>query len=187
MIGIVNYGVGNMGSLTSALRNIDRRYRIVDTPDDTAELDLLLLPGVGNAGHVMTHLNETGMAQWLRTSTLPVYGICVGMQILYESSPESNQPLLGVIPGELQSFSGVSQPAIHMGWNSVAEMGDFYFVHSYYAPTGPDTINCEYDVRFAALIASGMYHGVQFHPEKSGRNGLKFLSNWLPAERTSSK
>ena len=155
--------------------------------------DRVILPGVGAAGAAMSRLRELGLVECIRELKQPVLGICLGMQLLFESSQEDDVQCLGVIPGKLKKLKpaeGLRVP--HMGWNTTTATSEdpllnglpehpwFYFVHSYYAPlTGNTVATCMHGETFAAIVRNGNFCGAQFHPERSARGGAKLLANFL--------
>lgn len=199
MITIVNYGMGNLGSLLNMLRRIGAPARIEADPEAIRGAEKVLLPGVGAFDAAMRRINELpGLREVLDHKALvervPVLGVCLGMQLLTRSSEEGELPGLGWIPGATQRFprqAGLKVP--HMGWNTALPTADdpltadageeprFYFVHSYYVrPDDPrHTLLCtHYGLDFASGIGSGNIWGVQFHPEKSHRFGMQILKNF---------
>lgn len=192
MIALIKYRAGNLSSVQNALNRLGAEYFLADSPAQLDEADGVIFPGVGHAGSAMESLKENGLDAWLKETTKPVLGICVGMQLLFETSTEGNTVGLGVIPGGLTRFESNTEKVPHMGWNTFS--GDFshpllngiseedfvYFVHSYYAPVNDFAIaSCEYITPFTAVVAKDNYMGVQFHPEKSGKIGAQILQNFL--------
>ncbi|KQC02229.1 imidazole glycerol phosphate synthase subunit HisH [Pedobacter sp. Hv1] len=191
-IGIVNYGAGNIFSLTAALERQDIAYGMVNTETDLEKYDRIIIPGVGHAGAAMQKLDQTGMVNAIKALTKPVLGICVGMQLLTAHSEEGDANLLDIIPLQTKLFDkdlGIKIP--HMGWNTVdfknnllfkdvQEGTQFYFVHSYFIEYNPifDIASVNYGNRFSAAIQKDNFYGVQFHPEKSGAAGALLLKNF---------
>jgi glutamine amidotransferase len=192
MIGIVNYGAGNIFSLTSALERLNIQYGMIN---EKAEFDLyshIIIPGVGHAGAAMKKLEETGLVEVIRAQTKPVLGICVGMQLLTEHSEEGDAKLMNIIPVKTRLFDKAGHIKIpHMGWNNVSpknnnlfegieDQAQFYFVHSYFIEYNPsfDIATAEYGSPFSAGIQKDNFYGVQFHPEKSGAAGELVLKNF---------
>jgi len=200
MVTIVNYGMGNLRSIESALHYLGLACVIEDRPDRVAASEKLILPGVGSFARAMTNLRSTGLRDALQLAVrgrgAPVLGICLGMQLLAERGTEDGiSEGLGWIPGEVVRFAARKDRKIpHIGFNSVShksgsrqmfaglpETTDFYFVHSYHlVPGAQDAVaaECDYDEPFVAAVASGNIWGVQFHPEKSQGNGLQLLRNF---------
>lgn len=191
-IGIINYGAGNIFSLTAALDRQAIAYAMVNTQADLEKHSHIIIPGVGHAGAAMHKLQQTGLVDAIKNLTKPVLGICVGMQLLTQHSEEGNAQLLNIIPLETKLFDkqlGIKIP--HMGWNSVtfennllfngvANNTQFYFVHSYFIEYNAifDLASANYGNRFSAAIHKNNFYGVQFHPEKSGLAGERLLKNF---------
>lgn len=198
-IGIIDYGAGNLSSVCNSFRAIGSECRLVRTAADMEGLTHLVLPGVGAFGDCSRALREQGLAepirQWIAADK-PFLGICIGYQILFESSEESpGAPGLGVFAGHVRRFdeSGLKVP--HMGWNSVhplntadpiwASMGAapyFYYVHSYYPEPQDKAIiaaTSTYGCAYAAAVRKGKLIATQFHPEKSQLLGLQLLRNFI--------
>jgi glutamine amidotransferase len=192
MIGIVNYGAGNIFSLTSALERMGIEYGMINAAADFEQYSHIIIPGVGHAGSAMKKLEETGLIETIKGQTKPVLGICVGMQLLTEHSEEGDANLMAVIPVRTRLFNkdqGIKIP--HMGWNNVQaennvlfegveDQAQFYFVHSYFIEYNPNfnIASVNYGAPFSAAIHSGNFYGVQFHPEKSGAAGERILKNF---------
>ena len=156
-----------------------------------SQCDGIILPGVGAAPGAMKSLTERGLIPFLRTIEKPLLGICLGMQLLFESSEEGETTCLGILPGRTARLSDRSGKVPHMGWNAVRftiahpliegidQYGYFYFAHSFVAAPNAATIGVsECGETFTAALAHGNILGVQFHPEKSGKNGLSLLKNF---------
>ena len=199
MIVVVDYGVGNVGSIHNMLRKIGARARVSGSAQDIESADKLILPGIGHFGHGMTKLAQTGLVPVLQAQALtfkkPILGICLGMQMMTRGSDESEVPGLGWIDAATHRFAntpGIRVP--HMGWNTVqptvkaslfdhraAEAERFYFVHSYFVQTADPAhvaARCRYGVEFAAAFEVGNLFGVQFHPEKSHLFGMGLLNRF---------
>ena len=192
MIGIVNYGAGNIFSLTSALSRVGIAYGMIN---EETEFDLyshIIIPGVGHAGAAMEKLNQSGLVKKIRSLTKPVLGICVGMQLLTDHSEEGDAQLTNIIPLQTKLFDKELNIKIpHMGWNNiriqnnllfegVENQSQFYFVHSYFIEYNPtfDIATANYGTPFSAAIQKDNFYGVQFHPEKSGIAGELLLKNF---------
>lgn len=197
MIGIVNYGAGNIFSLTAALDRVGIRYGMVNKKEDFDQYERIIIPGVGHAGSAMQKLVETGMVDTILALKKPVLGICVGMQLLTSFSEEGNTDLLSVVPLKTLHFDQRIQEKVpHMGWNSVSvenncvlfsEIPDntyFYFVHSYFIEYDKELTGavCKYGLSFSAALHKENFYGVQFHPEKSGKYGEQLLKNFSEIE-----
>lgn len=194
MIGIVGYGAGNIRSVSNALKILNVEHFVSNNPKELEKADKIIFPGVGEARSAMECLAKSGLTEWLKNVKVPFLGICLGMQLLFERTTERNTNCLGVIKGTNEKFPernhGLKVP--HMGWNDVEilvncpifhdiKSGEyFYFVHSYYAPITSETIGKTfYGIEFGSVVWHNNYYGVQFHPEKSGKIGLKLLSNFV--------
>ncbi|MCZ6642846.1 MAG: imidazole glycerol phosphate synthase subunit HisH [Gammaproteobacteria bacterium] len=198
---IIDYDAGNLRSVQRACAEVGLEAEITADPERVAQADRVIFPGVGAAGSAMRSLCSRGMDVALKTviaSGRPVLGICLGLQISLDHSEENDQRTLGLIPGNVRRFR-FDNPELkipHMGWNEVRvlkphpllddiEAGDeFYFVHGYF-PQPEDQADVyavtEYESDFACAVARGNYFATQFHPEKSGRVGLRLLAkfkNW---------
>ena len=193
MTGIINYGAGNIFSLTAALNRLDISYGMISRPEEIEGYHRYIIPGVGHAGAAMNKLKISGLAESITTLQKPVLGICVGMQLLTSYSEEGNSALTGIIPLKNLHFDKKSKLKIpHTGWNKVRsektnplfkgmnEEEYFYFVHSYYIEFNSKfTIaSTEYGTKFSAVIQKDNFSGVQFHPEKSGSAGEQLLMNF---------
>lgn len=194
---IIDYDASNLHSVRKALEALGHRPIVANAPSAVAAADALVLPGVGAAGDAMRHLRELGLIPVLRqfaAEDKPFFGVCVGMQLLFETSEEDGGiDCLGLLPGRVRRIpAGPKVP--HMGWNSVhlrrphplfADLPDdsyFYFVHSYYPePADPALVvgETEHGQPFASAVARGNLVGVQFHPEKSGPLGLRLYANFV--------
>ncbi len=191
MIAVVDTGGANLASVIDALERLGAAAELTKDAARIKASPRVILPGVGNAADAMKRLASAGLVETLRGLTQPVLGICLGMQLLFESSTEGPARCLGVLPGEVARLKG-PLPVPHMGWNSVKADGSeallagvppnsfFYFVHSYRAPEGPwVTASAEYGESVPAVVRKGNFSGVQFHPERSAAAGSKVLANFL--------
>ncbi|HEY7126758.1 MAG TPA: imidazole glycerol phosphate synthase subunit HisH [Ktedonobacterales bacterium] len=195
MITIVDYGAGNLRSIARAFAAIGVDAQVVDTPEQVERAEAVVLPGVGAAGAAMRYLKERGLDEAVRGALrrgLPFLGVCLGMQLLLGSHEEGDVAGLSLLPGRVRRFpEGLLVP--QMGWNQVRllretqlfdgvpEGAHFYFVHSYYAEpedAGQVVGQTEYGPSYCSVIEAGNLWGVQFHPEKSGANGLQVLRNF---------
>lgn len=192
MIAIIKYKAGNTASVANALERLGAHYFFAETPEELESAKAVIFPGVGHAGAAMKSLQEKGVDKWLKNTKKPVLGICVGMQLFFETSTEGDTVGLGVIPGALQKFDDKEAKVPHMGWNklqnhkkhpilkNLISKNYLYFVHSYYAPVSDYTLaTCNYINNFSAIVAKDNFIGVQFHPEKSGSVGSMILQNFL--------
>ncbi|MGJ1204790.1 imidazole glycerol phosphate synthase subunit HisH [Sphingobacterium lactis] len=193
MIGIVNYGAGNIFSITAALNRVGIDYGMINTPEDFDRFDKIIIPGVGHAGAAMQKLQDSGLVETIKSLTKPVLGICVGMQLLTDYSEEGDVNLLGIMPLKTLHFDKRIQEKVpHMGWNSIEfekscplfrdipNNSYFYFVHSYFIEheLTYTIATCDYGLPFSAAISRDNFWAVQFHPEKSGKVGEQLLRNF---------
>ena len=190
---LVDAGGANIGSVYYALERLGVGARLSADAEVIAAADRVILPGVGAAPAGMRRLHELGLVEVVRSLTQPLLGICLGMQLLFESSEEGDVECLGLLPGrvrKMQARPGLRVP--HMGWNRLQPLrndpllagleadASAYFVHSYCAPVTADTVAaCTHGVEFAALVRRGHCQGAQFHPERSGAVGARLLGNFL--------
>jgi glutamine amidotransferase len=191
-IGIVNYGAGNIFSLTAALERLNIPFGMINAEADFDLYSHIIIPGVGHAGTAMQKLQDTGLVTAIKKLIKPVLGICVGMQLITAHSEEGDADLLNIIPVKTKKFDKNLQIKVpHMGWNAVQHNAEslfkgiendtqFYFVHSYFIEFNPnfDLASANYGLKFSASIHKNNYYGVQFHPEKSGKAGEKVLKNF---------
>lgn len=185
---IVRYNAGNTRSVAFALNRLGIDPVVTDDASLIASADKVILPGVGAAGAAMQYLREKRLDEVLRQLQQPLLGICLGMQLLCRYSEEDDCPCLGLIDTTARKMSGGKVP--HMGWNTVQSTNELfrgmtgnpylYFVHSYAVPPGEHTVaTTDYLQPFSAAIRRDNFLGVQFHPEKSGQQGLQVLQNFL--------
>lgn len=197
-IAVVDYQAGNLQSVANALHFLGADFFITSLPEDLAQAEKLIFPGVGEAASAMQNLKKSGLAEgiinFFKSGRL-ILGICLGSQIILASSEESSCECLGLLPGCVRRFPlkhGFKVP--HMGWNRVnfvqphplfrdlADNSSFYFVHSYY-PEPEDQAYVlavsDYIHNFPCVIGKDNLLAVQFHPEKSGRQGLRLLLNFI--------
>lgn len=200
MIAIVDYGMGNVGSVFNMLRKLRTKVVITNKPDEIEAADKLILPGVGHFDRGMDNLKASGLIDLLNTQVLehqkPIMGICLGMQMMTRGSEEGNQPGLGWVAADTLKFLPVDNLKIpHMGWNYInalpnrklfdpeaQEPSRFYFVHSYYVKA--DSQNdvaayCHYSHDFVAAFEVNNIMGVQFHPEKSHMFGMSLFRKFV--------
>jgi glutamine amidotransferase len=193
MIAIIDYDAGNIRSVGNALERLGAAYELTADPARILAADKVILPGVGNAAKAMENLRERGLCQLVRDLRRPVLGICVGMQLMCRDSEEGPVEGLGIFDAHVRRFAEAPDIKVpHMGWNALGNLdsklfrdvdsGSFvYFVHSYYAGLGPDTIaTCRHGgTLFSAALKYENFYGTQFHPEKSGSVGAAILRNFL--------
>lgn len=201
MIGIIDYGLGNVRAFANVCKTLNLPVVIVRQPRELENVSKIILPGVGAFDYAMQKLDQSGMRHFLDEKVLehhvPVLGVCVGMQILAHSSEEGTMPGLGWIEGVVKrfNFSSSKTPLIipHMGWNNVKPIRSgglfeglehdarFYFLHSYYfqCQKNEDIIAvADYGGEFTCAVNSGNIFGIQFHPEKSHHCGIQLLDNF---------
>jgi glutamine amidotransferase len=190
---LVDAGGSNLGSVRYALERLGIQATVSADAPRVRAASHVILPGVGAAAPGMARLRSNGMDAVVRGLTQPVLGVCLGMQLLFERSQESDTACLGLIPGcvlRLDAEEGIRIP--HMGWNSLqlerddplfADVGNkeyVYFVHSYAAPMSQNSLaTCVHGTRFSAAVSHANFYGVQFHPERSGPTGATILRNFV--------
>lgn len=197
MIVIVDSGGANLVSITAAIARLGVDVLVSAAKQDIKQASHVILPGVGSAKTVMNRLNTLGLVATLKALTQPVLGICVGMQVLFESSEEGATPCLGILPGIVEKLPAITSLSFpHMGWNTL-EIGTtsspmqnipprayVYFVHNFYAPISSYTVaKTRYGIPFSAAVQQRNFIGVQFHPERSGAIGNQLLKNFLEQPR----
>jgi glutamine amidotransferase len=201
LVVVIDYGAGNMVSIDQALTAVGAQVRIADDPTALAGADAIVVPGVGAAAPAMVRLESQRLADpvaaWLAADR-PFLGICLGLQLLFEGSDEDGAVTLGTLPGRTVRLADA--PTLpHIGWNQVErtrrhpvfdgidEGADFYFVHSYAGapPAAGDLVLAltTHGRPFVSAVARGSLVGVQFHPERSGPDGLRLLSNFVDLVR----
>lgn len=190
---LIDSGGANIGSVRYALERLGANATLSADAEIIARAERVILPGVGAAGPAMARLRELGLVELIRELKQPLLGICLGMQLLFESSEEGEVECLGLLPGRIARMPASPEARVpHMGWNQlrierdshlldgVADGAHAYFVHSYAAPVTEDTVATATHGRpFAAMVARGHCHGAQFHPERSGAVGSRLLENFL--------
>ena len=195
---IIDSGGANLASLRFALGRLGASAEVSTDPERIRRASHVLLPGVGAAHDTMARLRQHGLAQLIPTLRQPVLGVCLGMQLLFESSEEAaagttHTTTLGVIPGSVaRMLASPTRPVPHMGWNQLEPLradplftgieagAHVYFVHSYAAPVTADTIaTSDYEGRFCAAVRRGNFRGVQFHPERSAGVGARLIANFI--------
>lgn len=197
MITIIDYGAGNLRSVTNAITKLGHQWQITNRPDEVFKAQAVILPGVGAAADTLANLKATGMVGPIRqiiAEGRPFLGVCLGLQILFTGTEEGGgHKCLDIIPGRVKRLPpGLKIP--HMGWNQVKQRlyhpifagipdkAHFYFVHSYYAVPDDESLvagETDYGMPICSLIARGNLVATQFHPEKSGEFGLRLYQNFF--------
>ncbi len=193
-VAIIDNGGANVASLQFALDRLGASSRLTQDPEQLRLAPRVILPGVGAAADGMERLRHAALDTLIPRLTQPVLGICLGMQLLFESSAEGEVACLGVVPARVERIPDrAGMPVPHMGWNRVRARGEssplvrnfedepyLYFVHSYVAPVGPWTVaTFDYGAEYSAIVAHRNFVGTQFHPERSSRPGARLLANFL--------
>jgi imidazole glycerol-phosphate synthase subunit HisH len=201
MIGIIDYGMGNLFSVSKALERLNAPYFISDDSEKLMNANGLILPGVGSFRDAMLRLNELGISELIKRyadTGKPLLGICLGMQLLFEESEENGFTRgLGLLSGSVKRFPGRTKEGMdykvpHMGWNKLVfkrssiilnnvSESYVYFVHSYYVKTSDEEVliaSSDYQIEVPAVVGKENIIGMQFHPEKSSRLGMQLLSNF---------
>jgi glutamine amidotransferase len=196
-IAIIDYGAGNLRSVANAIKKLGYRPLVTNKPDEVLLAEAIILPGVGAAADTMSGLKKAGIADVIRRLTKdkrPLFAVCIGLQVLLSETEEGGRHhCLDVIPGVVKKLpSGLKVP--HMGWNQVKQRvqhwlfdgidneADFYFVHSYYAQPEDESLIAaltDYGLDWCSVLIKDNLVATQFHPEKSGRFGLKMYDNFL--------
>lgn len=200
-VALIDYGMGNLRSVQRALEAVGGNVRIAQRPEEVGSASALVFPGQGAIVDAMREIKRTGFDVFLKdwiAADKPFFGICLGLQMLFEHSEEGDTDGLGVFRGNVRRFSETSgQKVPHMGWNTISirpenagtlaaalaiEGESFYFVHSYYVETTERDIvwsETEYGIRFVSAVRKGNVFAAQFHPEKSQAKGLQLYENFL--------
>jgi len=192
MIAIIDYGAGNVASVSNAVSALDQEYIITCNEINILKADKIIFPGVGEASSAVKQLHRLNLFTMLRVCKKPLLGICLGMQLMADYSKEGDVTGLGLFPGSTEKFDNEITKVPHMGWNKIEMRKEsklfkginsgemFYFAHSYYLPLNIySTSVTNHNVAFSSSVESGNFYGVQFHPEKSGDAGLKVLKNFI--------
>jgi glutamine amidotransferase len=192
-VAIIDNGGANIASLRYALERLGADARLTADPRELRSAPRVILPGVGEAAEAMRRLNSLGLVEVIRDLRQPVLGICLGMQLLFETSEEGDTRCLGILGGRVERFADRDgYPVPHMGWNQLEiaspdpllrdiASGDYvYFVHGFAVPVGPWTVaTTDYGGSFSAVVRQANFVGTQFHPERSAAAGARLLANFL--------
>lgn len=195
-VAIIKYNAGNIMSVDYALQRLGISALVTDNPDEIRSADKVIFPGVGEASTTMQYLRNQKLDLLISQLKQPVLGICLGLQLMCRHSEENDTPCIGIFDIQVRKFQTTQTETErikvpHMGWNRIYDMksplfhGDMgnqytYFVHSFYADFGSDTIaSCEYGIPFSAALHRNNFYATQFHPEKSGNPGAQILKNFL--------
>ncbi len=189
-LAIVDLAYGNIGSIAFAFERLGCTPTVTADRHALASASHIVLPGVGAAGFAMDRIEALGLAEPLAQATQPVLGICLGMQLLYDRSEEDDTICLGLVPGTVRKLtSAPDRPVPHMGWSKLTvahdgiglDDGDYvYFAHSFACEDGPDSVaTADYGTTIPAVVRHANFTGAQFHPERSGAAGARFLRAFL--------
>jgi glutamine amidotransferase len=189
-VAIVDLGCGNVGSVRLAFGRFGLDPVVTSDAEEIASADRVILPGVGAAGFAMQRIEALGLARALKSLRQPALGICLGMQLLFESSDEEDVPCLGLIEGRVRALEPApGRPVPHMGWSRIQvraphlgiSSGDYlYFAHSFACDESPATVaTASYGRDFPVVVREANWTGAQFHPERSGAAGARFLESFL--------
>jgi glutamine amidotransferase len=190
---IIDSGGANLMSVLFALERLNAPATVTTNPSEVRNAKRVILPGVGSAGDAMSRLRAAGLDEVLPTLQQPVFGICLGMQLLFKHSEEGAVDCLGIIPDTVRKLQAEpGRPVPHMGWNNLIALRDdplmngitstdyVYFVHSYAAPVSDVTLaRTDYGTQVSAVVRRGNFWGAQFHPERSATVGSHILENFL--------
>jgi glutamine amidotransferase len=188
----VDLGYGNLGSVAMAFERLGVAPEVSGDPKVLRAADKLVLPGVGHAGYAMRQARARGLHRLLGELTQPLLGICLGMQLMFEATEEEDTQGLGLLPGRVRRLDPApGRPVPHMGWSPLTVSGDacdlatgdhVYFAHSFACDDTAATVaRADYGRAIPAVVRSGRLTGAQFHPERSGEAGKRFLQGWLAA------
>ena len=190
-VAIIDYGAGNTLSVAMALERLNVVPLVTADSAEIRRADKVIFPGVGEASTARKRLDSAGLSEVIPQLKQPFLGICLGMQLLFDSSRENTTPGLGIFNGEAIRFTDPSLKVPHIGWNRITGLsgplfqdipeGSYvYFVHSFFLPQGSyTTASTSYDASFSASVTRENFFGTQFHPEKSGSIGAQILKNFL--------
>ncbi len=191
---IIKYNAGNIRSVQFALERLGVNGIVTDNPEEILSADRVIFPGVGEASTAMRYLEERNLDKLIASLQQPVLGICLGMQLLCRHSEENDTPCIGVFDVEVKRFTSPVENLLkipQIGWNNITglhsvmfehvpENSYMYFVHSYYAALGADTVAItNYVINYSAALQKDNFYAVQFHPEKSAEHGSRIIENFL--------
>ena len=192
MIGLVDYGTGNLTSVANSLDRLKVGYFKGSSASELSRADKIIFPGIGEAKTAMDSIEKQDLISHIKSLQIPFLGICIGLQILFDHTEERDRDCIGVIGGDIKKFNDNSLKIPQIGWNKVSIKVDsplfhgiedeayFYFVNSYYAPLVSETIAVsEYGIDFTSALQKDNFYAVQFHTEKSGLIGEKLLKNFI--------
>ena len=193
MITVIEIGCANTASVLFALERLGAEAHLSSDPAEIAAASKVVLPGVGAAGFAMSRIRELGLYDTIRDLKVPLLGVCLGQQLLFEGSEEGDVDCLGLIPGKVTKMTATPDMVVpHMGWNQLeviktdplnagVENGDYaYFVHSFVCPVNAFTLTTStYGAPFAAMVRKDNVFGCQFHPERSSAIGAQILKNFV--------
>ena len=192
MIGLVDYGTGNLTSVANSLDRLKVGYFKGSNASELSRADKIIFPGIGEAKTAMDSIEKQDLKSYIKSLQIPFLGICIGLQILFDHTEERDRDCIGVIGGDIKKFNDNSLKIPQIGWNKVSIKVDsplfhriedeayFYFVNSYYAPLVSETIAVsEYGIDFTSALQKDNFYAVQFHTEKSGLIGEKLLKNFI--------
>ncbi len=196
MITVIEIGCANTASVLFALERLGTQARLSSDPAEIAAASKVVLPGVGAAGFAMSRIRDLGLYDTIRGLKVPLLGVCLGQQLLFEGSEEGDVECLGLVPGKVTKMTATPDMVVpHMGWNQLEVIkadpltagvsdGDFaYFVHSFVCPVNEHTLaTSTYGAPFAAMVRKDNVFGCQFHPERSSATGARILENFLRVE-----
>ena len=192
MIGLVDYGTGNLTSVANSLDRLKVGYFKGSNASELSRADKIIFPGIGEAKTAMDSIEKQDLKSYIKSLQIPFLGICIGLQLLFDHTEERDRDCIGVIGGDIKKFNDNSLKIPQIGWNKVSIKVDsplfhgiedeayFYFVNSYYAPLVSETIAVsEYGIVFTSALQKDNFYAVQFHTEKSGLTGEKLLKNFI--------
>ena len=189
-VAIIKYNAGNTQSVIFALNRLGIEPILTDDVNEISSADKVIFPGVGEASSTMHHLRQTGLDQLIPALRQPVLGICLGMQLMCRYSAEGNVECMNIFDVDVRRFEMPDLKVPHMGWNNLSLQNDpinqnlsdehMYFVHSFYVPVCDYTVaTCNYGLDFSATLQKDNFYAMQFHPEKSGAQGLQLIKNFI--------